>query len=837
MRMKTNLHKNLRLSPLFLAMMAVVQGAAAADGATASATGAADQAQPAQQQSADSQNAKANVQRGPSSTSNTTTANDTRSQQMQAVEVSGQSLTLGGGLMSVQSAAKAVSTITRDAITQAAPGANYAQVIASIPGVVSITDDVTGLNDGNYSVRGFTNDEVGVTVNGAPINDSGNYRVYPTEYGDTENMGDVTVLQGYPDVDQPVAGAAGGTIAWATLDPSHIAGVDFSVSGGSHDYEREFVRFNTGDTGPVRSWVSISNNSVDLWRGAGNAQVTKIDGKSVWTINDDNYISASIQYNREQKYAYETLSKAQANANYYANYDTVLASPTDTYYWKLHTNPYRSYLFSMDGEFRLADTLRLSIVPYFQYGDGGGGSGTTFTESTNPANADAYRYSTQDLNYDGTIGGKALVYGLSQNITYRPGVIAKFIQELGQNDTLAYGIWLDRPREEQNEAFADAYNGVPADIWLQNQGNLLRSANGQIQYAYNEYTESDLRRVFATNTWTPTDQWTFTLGAAYTWEQRKGWDYEFQNTTSQFGGAQQNAYHKVTPTAGVKYQLNEENQFYLGYGQTFRAPINGAVMQNGAVLSYYEQNPKAPPLTPAQLAAISNNRPETADTLDAGWRYYADRFSASVDAYASNLKNKQVSGYDENSNQTVYVTVNELHQRGLNGEVSYKVLDDVTLYGSYAYTKSTIEGNTATFGDGTYPTNGKSFVDTPKNSGFFRVNYDHGPFWTSLDVAYHSAMWGDWVNTEKVGGFTTVNWNSGWRFDDFAPWFKKPEIKLNVFNLLDKHALTFDSATTFLANKGPANLDGTGNPLYVNGAYYNLLEPRTFMVTLSASFF
>jgi len=195
----------------------------------------------------------------PSSTSNTTTINETQRGQQQLDEIVVQSkyLSLGGGLMSVQEAPKAVSTISREAIMQAAPGANYAQMIQSIPGVLVITDDVTGLNDANYQIRGFTNDEVGVTVNGAPINDSGNYRVYPTEYGDTENIGDITVLQGYPDVDQPVAGAAGGTIAWATIDPSHKPEIDLSLSGGSDSYQREFIRLQTGDTGTVRSWVSF----------------------------------------------------------------------------------------------------------------------------------------------------------------------------------------------------------------------------------------------------------------------------------------------------------------------------------------------------------------------------------------------------------------------------------------------------------------------------------------------------------------------------------------------------------------------------------------------------
>ena len=79
-------------------------------------------------------------------------------------------------------------------------------MIGSIPGVNASTDDVTGLADGNYNIRGFSGNEIGITVNGAPISDSGSYAVFATEYGDTENYGDITVEQGIPDVDQPDSG-------------------------------------------------------------------------------------------------------------------------------------------------------------------------------------------------------------------------------------------------------------------------------------------------------------------------------------------------------------------------------------------------------------------------------------------------------------------------------------------------------------------------------------------------------------------------------------------------------------------------------------------------------
>jgi len=773
-----------------------------------------------------------------SSTSNTTTSNDTkRVQQLGTVQVQAQSLSLGGGLMSVQTAPKAVSTISRDAIVKAAPGGTFVQMVDSIPGVNASTDDYTGLANGNYSIRGFTSDEIGTTVNGAPINDSGNYKVYSTEYGDTENMGDITVLQGYPDVDTPIGGAAGGSIAWVTIDPSHTAGVDASQTFGSNDYRRSFLRLNTGDTGPVRSWLSYSDNTADLWRGPGQQKVTKVDGKSLWTIDGNNSISASFQYNREFNNAYQSLTKTQAQQNYNQSYDATLLTPTDTNFYLLHTNPFRSWLVSMDGEFKLSDNLHLSVVPYIQYGNGGGGGGSVFTESTSATNYNWYQYTNQDLNGNGVVGGKtnkALAYSISNTYTMRPGVIAKLNQDFGENNSLEYGVWYERPRQEQSQSFTpvNPTTGVPSDNW--GDTDLIRYQSGSAQKAYNEYTATETRKAFATDTWTPNDQWTITAGAAYLWVQRSGFDYQYPGSVrpgyKQYGVADfSQTFHDWSPTAGVKYQLNEQNQFYLGMGKTFRAPINGATLQNAAA-AYF----------PGQTVPLSSfiNKPETATTADLGWRFYNDTFSASVDAYASNLNNKQISGFDETTFATVYLSLPKVHMRGLNTEASYKITSNWTLYGSYAYTKSTLEADLNSLGDGIYNTTGKTLLNTPKNIGYVRVGYDQGPFWASLDAKYRSAIWGDWSNTQRVGGYTTLNLSAGWKFEDFSSWFRKPYIKLNMFNLTDRQALTnANNISAFLATNPTKIKDQNGTTLYASQPYYSLLQGRTFMLTFGASFF
>ncbi|HEY4082867.1 MAG TPA: TonB-dependent receptor [Burkholderiaceae bacterium] len=839
---------------LSLAVAAVAASAAHAQTTdTAAATSDAKQTQDASQgQTAQRANA--------SSTSNTTNANSSKAtiESLEKVNVEGRQ-TLGGGLMSVQVAPKAVSTISRAAIEEAAAGVNYAQLIDTIPGVVAITDDPSGLFDANYQIRGFTNDQIGVTVNGAPVNDSGNYRVYPTEYGDTENMNDITVLHGYPDVDQAVAGAAGGSIAWSTIDPSHKFSVDTTLSGGNANYQREFMRVQTGDLGPVRSWISYSHNSTNVWRGLGGAQVWKVDGKSVWTIDGNNSITASLQYNhliRTGGYQFET--QAQAAANYYTNYDTTY-NGTNTNFYKLHVNPFKDYMLSLDGEFTLNNSLHLTVVPYFQYGSGGGGSGYTFTENTVAGNVGRFSYVNYDLDGDGVVtnGKKVMTYAYSGSQTWRPGVIAKLIQDFGDTDTLTYGVWFERPRQEQSQNYSkvDA-NGNPLDIW--GQSNLISYVNGGgPQLNYLDYTTTTLKRAFISNEWAPNDKWTVTVAGAYTEVERKGYGYQHYGAhaasassayTNQFGGYADHTWKKFTPSAGVKFQLDRANQIFLGYGRSFRAPVNGVITQSDSVRAFYDQNPNEVAFsgyTAAQLQAaldnLSVNKPETADTVDLGWRYYQGAFAGSLDAYAANLKNKQVNGFDSASGQTVYLAVPKLQQRGFNAEGSYKLNRNLSMYASYAFTKSTIMQDTFALGDGTYPTAGKSFVDIPKNTFALGANYHQGPFWVGVNGKYRSDYWADWVNTEKAPGYTTLNLNTGWNFGDLDAHFHKVKLKLNVTNLTDKKAATFASATNFLSNN-PAGtgqlIDSTTHKaLYASASTYNLLAPRSFMVTVSASFY
>jgi len=772
-------------------------------------------AHPALAQDAGADNAEQRVTA--SSTSNTTAAYDTkRVQQLDKVDVNADksSYVLGGGNMTVQTASKAISTVTREAIAQASGGSNFTQMIDAIPGVDAATSDVTGLNNGNYSLRGFDSSAIGITINGAPVTDSGSYSVYATEYGDAENYNDITVTQGTPNVDQPEMGATGGQIAWSTIDPSHRFGVDFTQSFGSNDYRRTFVRVNTGDTGAVRSWVSFSTNSADKWNGNGDMSVNKIDGKSVWDISPGNSISASFQYNRQSNSSYNTASKAQLASDYDYDYNDTWGgggTSADQSYWKLRRNPYKSLLASLDGEFTLSDSLRLSVVPYVWWGDGGSSSAASVYPSTGSGNVYG--------NSSGVSGSRDVDYTFSYSSAVRPGVVAKFFQDIGMDHNLVYGLWYDHSRKSQNNSIVktDQSTGQACDIWADSDDCFLTYADGQVQQSYRTYTVTDVQKYFIQDNWTPADDWAVNYGVSWIHATRKGHNYQWPDTAKEIGVDFDNSYSKLLPAFGIKYAPDSSNQFYYGVAKTFRVPATNSISLN---LSAAQEIPE----------------PESAWTHDLGWRYYGDRFSLSAMLYQSNYSNKQMSSYDPVTALTTYISIGKVRMRGFNSEASYNITDNLKLYGSYTYTQAKILSDTLAVGTSNgiydYAVGGKQLANTPKNLANLRLSYSIGDFWVALKGRYSGSRYGDYMNTERVGGYTTFGADAGYAFADWG-WLKKPSIKLNLYNLTDKQAVTWASTTQVLAASGACeypDVVSTGTP------YYSVLEPRAFAVTFGGSF-
>ena len=116
----------------------------------------------------------------------------------------------------IQDSTKAKGLVTQEYIAKQSPGQTLLNTINYIPGVNFTQNDAYGSSGGNLRIRGFDGNRVSVTFDGVPLNDSGNYAVFPNQMLDPELIeqinvnlvGPVTVARAGEVVDRaPVGGA------------------------------------------------------------------------------------------------------------------------------------------------------------------------------------------------------------------------------------------------------------------------------------------------------------------------------------------------------------------------------------------------------------------------------------------------------------------------------------------------------------------------------------------------------------------------------------------------------------------------------------------------------
>ena len=230
---------------------------------------------------------------------------------------------IGMGLMVTEDAPKARSTITVEELEKQRPTGNAYEALEMLPSVNSYNYDATGLFGGGMTLRGFNSDQIGATINGVPVNDSGNFAVYPQEYVDQENTCSQTVTQGSTDVDSPQVGASGGNFGINTCKPEDKQRVRIMQSIGQLAMHKTFVRYDTGRFADGRSkgFISYSNAEADKWKGTGKAHREHIDAGFSYEWDRFNYIAATLLWNDAVNNSINNLTLTELNTKGY-NYDT-----------------------------------------------------------------------------------------------------------------------------------------------------------------------------------------------------------------------------------------------------------------------------------------------------------------------------------------------------------------------------------------------------------------------------------------------------------------------------------------------------------------------------------
>ncbi|MDD5336358.1 MAG: TonB-dependent receptor, partial [Rhodoferax sp.] len=732
---------------------------------------------------------------------------------------------------------KARSSVNRAHLETLNPSSNSYQAIELLPGVNTFSNDATGLFGGGLRVRGANSDQMGFTINGAPVNDSGSFSVYPQEYSDSENLCEIFVTQGSTDTEAPHVGASGGNIGMVTCAPADKFGIRLSQSLGMLNYSKTFLRLDSGKFAGDRAkaFISYSKTKADKFKGPGKADKEHIDFGAEFKPNDRFFASTSFLYNNAINNNFRTLSYAQIAASgrqldFSATPPTHLAPvagtaqveavPADGYY-QFNINPFKNYLWTGKAEYKTSKDTSISAEPYFWYGYGTGGGQLAALKEGNAGTL--LGNGVRDINGDGDTLDTVLVYRSSVTRTYRPGITFKANARLDNHNLLA-GYWVERARHFQTQpAVTIDSNGNSADRWLENSDLYLRRQSGGIYQGRDQLTVSTGTSLFLQDSINLLqDKLNLQLGVRNSAIKR-----EFNNFANEGSGqgadySASKTYSKVLPSLGARYALDGQQQLFMNLAGNMKAPGNfiyGGLLSGGTMVNGV--------LTGATLRNLVMEI-ETSTNLDLGYRYASDAWTFSGSLYYIDFKNRQARAYDPVAGLSIDINVGDVKTKGFELESGYKLNANWSVYGSLSYTSSKMQSDLRTGASSYEATTGKQMPDTPEWLSGLSLSYASGPWYGNVETKFTGKSYSTLVNDEAVDAKTLVNSTLGYRFADTA-FLKKPSIQLNVVNLFNRDSVNINSPSGSLFTTRALGAGGS-TPYYYVGA------PRFVSLTLRTDF-
>ncbi|MDP3876808.1 MAG: TonB-dependent receptor [Methylobacter sp.] len=742
----------------------------------------------------------------------------------------------GNGLMSPQDVPRSHSVISRPAIEQKNTQNNPYQAMDLLPGVNTYSYDATGLFGGGLRMRGFNSDQIGVSIDGAPINDAGNYAVYPSELMDMENLEEISVTQGSSDIDAPMVGATGGSVGFITTDPSDQLRFRVQQSYGAYNAYKTFLRADTGYLADKRfkAFISVSKAEADKWKGYGGADREHLDFKGVFNLAPGSSITGGLLFNEMLNHNLRTLTQAEiqtlgGDADFGGQAPQKLAGvngsaqvekiPSDLYY-NLNLNPYRNYLATLKGRFQLQPNLHLDIDPYYNYGYGTGGNELRTLAESDAANK--FGGGIRDINGDGDALDTLMVYSGALTETQRPGVTARLHSQLA-NHRLMAGYWFEyaHHRRTQPAVNFDAA-GNSADPWLDRRSSYLLRQDGTAYQGRDFLTLNTSHSFFAQDDiGLLNDKLTLSLGLRYTQIQR-----DFTNYASEGGAAEYNlkqTYARPLPSVGARYQLTESQQVFVNRAENFKAPPDSVLYSLISGGKFNDQGE----LTGYTLKPVNVDE-EVATNWDLGYRYSGKALSFSGSLFYIDYRNRIASAFDPATTTNTNYNVGDSTTKGVELESGWRFLPNWSVYGSFTYTHSRIEQNLQTAADTTEATAGKAFPDVPNYMAGAALQYRNGAWSANLSAKYTGERYATLVNDESIDGYTLVGFDAGYRLPSTG-WFRDPTVRLNVYNLLDQDYLNLSAGSGSGFTNRALGAGGRA-PAYYVGA------PRSFSVMLSTDF-
>ncbi|TXE13184.1 TonB-dependent receptor [Seonamhaeicola algicola] len=567
----------------------------------------------------------------------------------------------------------AVSTVKAADIALKLSTQEFPEILKSTPGVYA-TRAGGGYGDGRINLRGFDSENVAVMINGVPVNDMENGRVYWSNWA---GLGDVTSsmqVQRGLGASKVAVPSVGGTINIITKSTDAEQGGNIFSSIGNDGYLKYGMTYSTGlSEKGFAATVSASKITGDGYIDGGEFSGYNYFLSLTQQINDAHRLTFSAfgaQQTHGQRFNRSTIAELQATDSGPQKANKDWGYKNGEVYHQSY-NFYHKPQMSLNHLWNINDHSALSTALYASFGSGGGRR-----DEGNKIGSNDYRIGPTGLqpidfdkivaeNMENGVNGSTDIISSSRNSHEWYGILSSYKNTI--NDKLVVSGGLDA-RYYVGSHWYEVDDLLGGQFFLDNESDTFAFGKPlTVGDRYNKDYDGIVNRygVFGQAEYQVNDVLNLFFAADISNTNYK--KEEFMN--SEITGSRTSDdvdFLGYSVKGGGNYNIDNQNNVFLNVGYFSKAPFLVNVFLNEDTLELNED-------------AVN----EKVFSFELGYGFRSEKLSANVNLYHTNWLDKSYAGSIPAGDEIFFYNllgIDALHQ-GLEVDFKYKATQELTVTG------------------------------------------------------------------------------------------------------------------------------------------------------------
>lgn len=567
----------------------------------------------------------------------------------------------------------AVSTIQAAQIENQLSNKEFPEILKTTPGVYAHKQG-GGFGDAELRLRGFESENVAVMINGVPVNDMENGRVYWSNWAGLSDVTRTMQVQRGLGASKVAVPSIGGTVNIVTKSTDAEAGGNIFATTGNDGYQKFGATVSTGKMeNGIAATVSGSKTT-----GNGFVDGTEFEGYSYF-INvakewEDQTLSFTAfgapQYHgqRETSHLIETYRRSERGIKFNGDWGYLNGQVTH-----IQDNFYHKPQMSLNHYWDISDRTQLSTAVYASFGTGGGGGydGAANLRSIDSPYRSGYLQpfdldKVVDENVEnGALGSETILYN-SRNDHNWYGLLSTLSTDITDDIELLGGVDLRYYRGKHFQEVKDLLGGT---YWLDegsDENNLVNVARVGDKINYYDHGLVHWEGFFAQAEYSKNDFDAF-LSVAASNTSYKRIDYFNYLDSNPQQETDWISFFAPSVKGGANYNLDNHNNIFANVGYFEKAPFFDQVFQN------------------FRNDVNEDAKNQKVVSTEIGYGYRSSKLRANVNIYRTHWQDKPFtqSFFDRVSGETYFANilgVDALHQ-GIELDFTYKPTEELTITG------------------------------------------------------------------------------------------------------------------------------------------------------------